>query len=399
MQTPVSRGWQLRRRTGGTSTSYEVPRWLRVVARTAYSLFTRLPTLALSAGLGFLLAFLLFRPTDPDFHPPALNPPDIPPAEYVYLDSARVLAYLGQIEGGLSSGEKRSRLRTERLTASITARGAEVGGASKQTVGSEQTITQTEADRFFRLLQLLRQIKVIRGRSEPLLTEFKADLAQESASDKKEEDKQQDEREDRQAEKMRTTLRGVKEGDFVRIRAARLFLPPYAAIYPRVRYAASFTRGGFGSTRALTAPVTRQERREVQSYLKGLGANARLPLVVPTLRGDARVREAVTFLVPVRYQFLGKEPSLLSGNVEVLGKLVYKDPRLASEVRKTTAREPAYVDRQTLATFGPKLLTTSPDLLEKFGLSRDRSKARRSVLRSMTFRAPVAVVVPVAIYQ
>jgi hypothetical protein len=196
----------------------------------------------------------------------------------------------------------------------------------------------------------------------------------------------------------RRQLAEAREGDFVRIKNARLFLPPYAAIYPRVRYASSFLDGGFDAPRdRLVAPTSRSQRNQVQAYLRSIGPKARLPFVVPTLRGARRVKRAVTFLVPVRYQYLGKEPSLLSGNVEVLGKLVYKDPRLASDVTSDDPIEPRYVDRQSLATFGPSLSTASPALRRRLGLGR--RAIDRQLRASMTFAAPVAVVVPVAIYQ
>src|SRR5438034_5614970 len=48
-----------------------------------------------------------------------LLPPDTPPAEYLYLDEPRVLAYLGQIEGGLTAAEKRTASQTESVNASL----------------------------------------------------------------------------------------------------------------------------------------------------------------------------------------------------------------------------------------------------------------------------------------
>jgi hypothetical protein len=52
---------------------------------------------------------------------PSLPPADTPPLEYVYLDSLRVAAYLGQVEDGLATSEQRTEQLTRSVNASISA--------------------------------------------------------------------------------------------------------------------------------------------------------------------------------------------------------------------------------------------------------------------------------------
>jgi hypothetical protein len=68
-----------------------------------------------------------------------LLPPDTPPAEYLYLDTDRVLAYLGQIEGGLPASAKRT--ESETATASASLKGgliAEVNGTAQRSTSSRR---------------------------------------------------------------------------------------------------------------------------------------------------------------------------------------------------------------------------------------------------------------------
>ena len=68
-----------------------------------------------------------------------LLPPDTPPAEYLYLDSDRVSAYLGQIEGGLPAQAKRTLLESSDYDAAI--KGglvAEIKGSTKRETTSRR---------------------------------------------------------------------------------------------------------------------------------------------------------------------------------------------------------------------------------------------------------------------
>jgi len=83
--------------------------------------------------------------------------PDIPPVEFAYLDSGRVLAYLGQIEGGLAASQNRSSSAKRTTKASLTAKEIAAAEASAESLReSSETVTLTEADRFYTLLRILR---------------------------------------------------------------------------------------------------------------------------------------------------------------------------------------------------------------------------------------------------
>src|SRR5207244_11137997 len=79
-----------------------------------------------------------------------------PPAEYVYLDTARVLSYLGQVEGGLSKSEKRTLGLSQTTTAGISAgAAAQLSASSQRRLSSQETVAPSVADRFYRFLRWL----------------------------------------------------------------------------------------------------------------------------------------------------------------------------------------------------------------------------------------------------
>jgi hypothetical protein len=316
---------------------------------------------------------------------------DTPPAEYLYLDGERVLAYLGQIEGGLSDKETRNE------SAVIVQKTALKGGLveelraereKKRTV--ERVVTPAATDRFFSLLVELRK-----GKKRPSgdndsawLHELDALLTSTNT-----------------VPVILDKLKTVEEGDFVRISNAQLFLAPYAAVVPKARYAAGYLGGRISQPpRPLYAPISDTEQKALDKYLAALGADPTLPFVAPTLaeqRGKAR--NVVTFFVPARYAALADNARLLVGNLTVVGKVVYKDPRLLSsgDCPQPGDRQGIpcrYFDRQALATYGPALEDAPKSVLKTLGLG-GLSSIERVVRESVTFDVPILVVLPIAIYQ
>jgi hypothetical protein len=300
---------------------------------------------------------------------------DTPPAEYLYLDSQRVLAYLGQIDDGLSGSEKRTATNASSINASLSAgQVATAGATSEQRLSSERVFTETEADRFYRLLRKLRN-------GGPAGSLHDIDVEHASGAGR---------------EKLRAQLGDIHEGQFVRIKHAQLLLPPYAAVYPQLRYARYYATGSDKPLRspdpALYAPVSRRSRGAIRAYVHRVGPNPRLPFVIGRLANPT-----VSFLVPARFRGLGTEPSLLSGNLTVVGKLVYK----------TALSDPPYQDQTTLDTFTLALHKAPRSLLRKLGipstviraLGRKRKHLLAHIAASLIYQAPVAVVVPIAIYQ
>lgn len=109
----------------------------------------------------------------------------------------------------------------------------------------------------------------------------------------------------------------------------------------------------------------------------------------------------MTFLVPARYTALLDNARLLAGNLTIVGKVVYKDPRLPGEDRCPEPGEKGlpcrYFDRETVSTFAPALQGAPASVLESLGMRREDVFAR--VRASVTFGVPLVVVLPVAIYQ
>jgi len=95
------------------------------------------------------------------------------------------------------------------------------------------------------------------------------------------------------------------------------------------------------------------------------------------------------------------EPSLLSGNLTVVGKVVYRDltrrDGTSCGLPVPGGEAHSYIDRQTISLFAPALQTAPQSILDNLGLVRAQILTR--IQQSATFPSPVVVVVPVAIYQ
>jgi hypothetical protein len=360
--------------------------------------------LGVGIAVGVIVAYQTLSDEDDDVL--ELPAADEPPLEYVYLDSARVLAYLGQIERGLATTETRT--LSEKRAGSVGVSGdnfVEVSKSVERQRESQQVVTQTEADRFFTFLRILRAEDTTRP-----LSEIDARLTKTNTF-----------------EVVRAKLGRLREGDFVRIRGAQLSLPAFAAVYPRVRHVPFYKRGELRPPlQPLYAPISNRERKDVIRYRRRLETNPRLPFIVPTIntigpqgeeadQGErksakpegqlnkksgaaaARTSQVATFIVPVRYAGLTTESGLLAGNVSMVGKVVYKDPRLPSEVSEEDRVPPYYLDRQALATFGQALKRAPVTLLEDLGIPR--ASVGRRLKTALRIPSPVVLVVPLAIYQ
>jgi hypothetical protein len=124
--------------------------------------------------------------------------PGIAPPDYVYLDNARVVLYLGQMEGGLAASEKLTEQLTQNRNATLAASGFQIGGASGQSSAVERVVTPTATARFYRLLDRLDAagyLQTVDTTAKPKV------LAREFAA--------------------------IPEGTFVRMRNCRLRIPPY----------------------------------------------------------------------------------------------------------------------------------------------------------------------------
>ena len=321
-----------------------------------------------------------------------LLPPDTPPAEYLYLDTARVLAYLGQIEGGLTALETRTTSQAKSVTSGL--KGgllADIGGSASTSASIEQVVSPTATDRFFSLVIKLRSGRErVGGHNSPWLKTLNLRVTHRNTP----------------AEILRD-LAAVEVGDFVRLNHAHLFLPSYAALAPKVRYAArsaasASARGPVGRKPTVT-PSSLSQQRYIDAYLRRLGPNPTLPFVARTLDEDGVDRHAATFFVPAAYQGLLDNERLLAGDLTVVGKVIYEDRRPLPNQPCPSPVQPAlppctYFDRETLATFAPALEKAPRPVLKRLNLDSP-ARARGAVQRSVTFGTPLVVVLPVAIYQ
>jgi hypothetical protein len=308
--------------------------------------------------------------------------PDDPPPEYLYLDTARVLAYLGQIEQGLTTSEKRSLSVTGTVSGKLAAGGNELGGSAERVGSVEQNVTAGATDRFYRLLGALAE-----GRKE---RRWLYTLAVDTAQTKKKPGPLYD------------ALRQIDVGDFVRLRHAQVFLAPYATAYPKTAYA-RFYLGPDDDCRLptpsskLIAPSTVADRRALRQFRRKVGDNPRMTFIVPSRRAS---EPPVFFVVPVRYGGLTSEPSSLAGDVTIVGKVLAKEDAPPEKDANFCSRRDAWVDRQTVRTFSAPLRHADPAVPRLLKL-QDRTSAQlaAAVRAGATFPKPAAVVLPVAIYQ
>ena len=195
------------------------------------------------------------------------------------------------------------------------------------------------------------------------------------------------------------------EGDFVRLSSTPLYLPQYAAMPPRARYARAY-RGPWLDHAGRPMRSIKPARLDVaiNHYLHELGSDPVLPFVVPTRwkGSDTPADDAPMFFVPARYSGLLDNARLVAGNLTVVGKVIYLDNRLANDPQcapKAAGREERciYVDRQTIATFAPAL-GRAPEAVLRL-LHMKSGDVTADVAASVRFRPPIVVILPLAIYQ
>lgn len=326
--------------------------------------------------------------------------PGIPPPEYLYLDNARVLAFLAQIEGGLSDRERRTRSVTRRVDARVSGSGGEAGGSSEELQFVEEVVTPTATTRFYRLLDRLRD--------KGYLTEL--DAADRSlASD----------------------LLEVQEGAFVRISGCRLELPNYMQLYRLYESSG----GAFGvssgiddltpTEKDLLSQISRDQqgpfllqkllqhqtlaanRRDTRRYVRTIGSNPRVPLssCVPRSRSKAA---PVDFLFPIQYAVLSDEQSLLSGALSIVGKVIriarpgdrdhYQDPEALRTFLAATYQEweRSLVVQATIGSLGGEG-RNSPTT--ESAEDRWDNPLAIELVEDATVFAPGAVILPIAIYK
>jgi hypothetical protein len=269
-----------------------------------------------------------------------LADPDVPPLEFTYLDEGRVNAYLGQDLDGLAEHEERTEQISRTLKASITpgvAGSAEAGTEAQHKTTA--TVSFTAADHFFTFLELLRE------RSEAGTSRCNRKTRAHWLGEVDE---------DWAPAKIMQEIACIGVGNFVRISNAQLFLPPFAQALPQVQSTTAFYGALPAERTSFTSPTqlaSDKFRAALAAYVKLVGRNPRMPFVAAAygakgeLGGEGAHGRSVTFFLPAELQGLAHEPSLFSGSVTVVGKIVYEAERGAP-----------YIDYPSVATFGRALL-------------------------------------------
>lgn len=336
-----------------------------------------------------------------------LKLPDVPPLEYAYLDSARVAAYLGQEENGLANSEE----RTDQITRSLKAGLSGAGGPSLEGNDETQhrttaTVTPNAADDFYTFLRVLRAGSEAEYRQpETCNTNARGDWLGEI-------------NEDSSREEIMQEVACVGVGNFVRVHNAQLFLPPFAQALPLVQS----TNAIYGALPAARTPFTSPTqsasvpfKAALAKYVRLLGRDPRMPFVAAPYGSGTSVGKDVGLFLPTDYLGLTHEPSLFSGSVTIVAKVVSYEVKGAP-----------YIDYPTVASFGRALLeapavvrsdlgvcsgtppvATQPAAVKRQEGAHTPSSTRCAtsqtmlydVKKSVRFRPPFVILLPLAIYQ
>jgi hypothetical protein len=314
--------------------------------------------------------------------------PGIPPPEYAYLDNTRVLAYLAQIEGGLSSSEKRTRKVIDTRTGGVAAGGVELGGSSSRDDSVEETVTPTATSLFYRLLDRLGD--------KGYLRELNASGSPTAFA---------------------RALGVVPEGFFVRIAGCKLRVPTYIQMNEIIsesrrpisadrawvtavsgtdeeqmatKIAEAEARGDKSMTGIpqyqLAAADERRLKRAATRFDAAIGANPPVPLASCTGK-PLETRQKPDLLFPVGLDALTKERSLLAGPVTIVGKVV-RQVRLPGDV---------YVDRKAVAAYTDAVFAMDDALGDFQG--EDTPTLGDELSSDVTVSPPGAIILPIAIYK
>jgi hypothetical protein len=312
--------------------------------------------------------------------------PGIPPPDYAYLDTARVALYLGQLQGGLARSEQLSEQLSQGRNAGLSAGGVSVGGSAGSSASRERVVTPNATARFYQLLDLLDRdgyLHRIDASAPPKV------LVREFAQ--------------------------VPEGTFVQLRRCRLRVPSYIQLaqlsFGSSGYVSAWNAyQGLGegqplTTEALGQALVRAGRQKVYMIpaasigsaeseahlaraMKRLAAVAKRNPRVPfsTCDGSPAAKpRGVDLLFPVRLGALSSEPTLLSGPVTIVGKLV-----------RSVRPDHEYVDQPSLAKFESATGAVDDAAPTEFELA---SGLTGELASDATVLAPGAVILPIAIYK
>ncbi len=359
------------------------------------------------------------------------------PAEFLYLDSGRVIAYLAQIDGGTFTSKTLTHKLTDSAGGKVGVKDAlEITGTVSREDSVSRVVTPTAAANYF---ELLGDLEDLDGGIERIgLGSFGEDV------------------------------RGLTEGQFVSFETHALrppvYLNSYLALRARhtvsslfpvpdddeatvrrverlVRHSLHFRDSLGGNPRVVFAlrPLNEREikerrrRREADKLrrelveeetparrvgqpLLSVGAAANLPTREEIRKRALHEEEHVQYLMPLDAQLLTRERSLLKyggGTFTVVGKVVRIFPSPGNRHR------PAYVDSPTTETWSQPLSRAPLALLcrsdprctrvvrddgitlesRREAIERARARALETLIEQTVIPRRGAVILPIAIYK
>lgn len=311
----------------------------------------------------------------------ALNFPKGGPAEFLYLDSGRVAAYLAQFNGGSFTNEKESHKLTDALKGGLNVEGIEAGGSRSEEDFIEREVTPTAASSFFTLYTAMKKQHEVRNVS---LSHFES------------------------------AVHPLSEGQFVTFKTPALLSPIYLNSYLASRRPHGLRDLFPPDGRNGAPPEETAERRAAWRFKSEVGKDPRVIFSLHTGRRSHGKR--FVYLLPMSAELLTEEEGLLArggGKFTVVGKLVRSFPEEGDK------QDPAYVDSATLQTWDGALRTAPGELIcrteprcegkvRELHLRRNvRLKAiqhaRRREIRALDKQTEIerrgAVIIPIAIYK
>jgi len=333
------------------------------------------------------------------------------PAEYLYLDGARALAYLAQFDGGNFTSEQITSQISESQNGKIAVQDAlELGESLSEERSVTREIAPTAAGNF---VELLSKLEEHHGLDPIGLGRFKGEVHE------------------------------LPEGQFVVFRTHALsspvYLNPYLAVrqrktvstlFPlpaegdpdrprveRAQDAAKRFRRQVGTDPRVVFALSPPDERELEARKAARSGGTEAVPAPETKAEEEKTREShVEYLMPMDARFITEERSLIKfggGEFTVVGKLVRTFPEDGD------SHHPAYVDSPTLETWARPLarapLTllcrTDPKCVERLRHPELSAKNRRAALEDAEDWALEAleeqteiprrgaVIIPIAIYK
>ncbi len=317
----------------------------------------------------------------------------LPPVEFLYLDGARILDFLAELEGGEVGAVHRISKEIASVNAGASGEGFTVGASSQHESVAESTVTRTEASELGILLNDL-------ARNESHGISFHSiDLT-----------------DPRNLE----DTKKVREGMLVRFVTHELLSPGYIRPYVVVRQSATLSAlFPQAAGNPIGAERAEEQRRKAESFARQVGPDPRITFVVsprPKDAGDISMK----VLMPMHYRDLTQERSLLEkGRDQFTGGRLVVFGKVIRVFRQERGNRPDYTDFATREIWRNPLEQASNFLIEHVSHNCKTPRAQaQSVVpqasspviegracflaklkRQTALHAPGAVILPIAIYK